>query len=139
MGPQNSKCLKHWLMMNLDLWVVHFTVPRYCSKLNKGSVCIKPHKWIWYEHVQLSKVYTRRTSEEAVCLTVLFFDLLPRHTNIMAHKGFNLFDQCAEVHSSSWGDSKKYKSGSIANSQMMLTEINKSSAIAIIRIWVSNI
>ena len=44
---------------------------------------------------QLSKVYTRRTSGEAVCLVVLFFYILPRHTNIMTGKGLNLFDECA--------------------------------------------
>ena len=26
-----------------------------------------------YEHIRLSKVYTRRTNDEAVCLAVLFF------------------------------------------------------------------
>ena len=53
----------------------------------------------------------------------------------MADKGFNRFDKCAArcVHlfpqeeecCSSWGDSKMYTSGSITNSQRMLTEINK--------------
>ena len=38
---------------------------------------------------QLSKVYTWKISDEAVCLAVLFFHVLPRHTNIMADKGFN--------------------------------------------------
>ena len=41
---------------------------------------------------QLSKVYTRKISDETVCLAVLFFHVLPRHTNIMADKGFNGFD-----------------------------------------------
>ena len=67
----------------------------------------------------------------------------------MTDKGFSLFDECAarcvhlfpqeeECTSSSWGDSKMYTSGSIANSQRMLTEINESSAIAKIRIWVES-
>ena len=67
----------------------------------------------------------------------------------MTDRGFNLFDECAarcvhlrpkedEYTSSSWGDSKMYTSGSIANSQRMLTEINKSDAIAKIRIWVES-
>ena len=45
----------------------------------------------------------------------------------MAEKGFNLFYECAArcVHLSP---------GSMANSQRMLTEINKSGAIAKIRI-----
>ena len=55
----------------------------------------------------------------------------------MTDKGFNLFDECAarcvhlspqeeECTSPSWGGSKMYTSGSIANSQRMLTEINES-------------
>ena len=62
----------------------------------------------------------------------------------MTDKGFNLFDKCAtrcvhlspqeeECTSSSWGDSKIYTSGSIANSQRMLTEINGSGTVAKIR------
>ena len=54
----------------------------------------------------------------------------------MADKELNLFDECAArcVHlhpqeedctSSSWEDSKIYTSGSIENSQRMLTEIKK--------------
>ena len=35
------------------------------------------------------------TEEEAVCLAVLFFYVLPRHTNTMTDKGFNIFDECA--------------------------------------------
>ena len=46
-------------------------------------------------HQQLSKVYTWRINDEAICLVVLFFYVLPRHTNIMADKIFNLFDECA--------------------------------------------
>ena len=59
----------------------------------------------------------------------------------MKDKGFNrfgeyairrvhLFPQEEECTSSSWGDSKIYTSGSAANSQRMLTEINGSGAIA---------
>ena len=67
----------------------------------------------------------------------------------MISKRFNLLDECAarcvylftqeeEYTSSSWGDSKTYTSGSIANSQRMLTEINKSGIITKIRIWVGS-
>ena len=67
----------------------------------------------------------------------------------MTDKGFNLFDECAascvhlfpqkeECTSFSWGDSKMYISGSIENSQRMLTKVNKSGAIAKIRIWVES-
>ena len=65
----------------------------------------------------------------------------------MKDKGFNrfgeyatrrlpLFPQEEECTSSSWGDSKMYTSGSIANLQKMLTEITKSGALAKIRILV---
>ena len=75
------------------------------------------------------------------------FYLLPWHTNKITDEGFNLFDECAarcvhlfpqeeECTSSSWGNSKMYTSSSMANSQRMLTEINKSDVITQIRIWV---
>ena len=88
-------------------------------------------------HQKQSKVYARWTNEKAVCVAVLFFYVLPRHTNIMRDKGINLFDECAarcahlddvfpqeeERTSASFGDYKMYTSDSIANSQGMLTEI----------------
>ena len=46
---------------------------------------------------ELSNVYTRRTKEEAVCLALLFFYVIPRHTNIMIDKVFNLFDEPAST------------------------------------------
>ena len=75
-----------------------------------------------------------------------FFYVLPRHTNVIIDKGYIFFNECAArcVHLfpqeeqctySSWGDSKMYTSGSIANSQRMLIEINGSGAIAKIKIW----
>ena len=65
----------------------------------------------------------------------------------MTDKSFTRFDECTarcvhlfpqqeECTSSSWGDSKMYKSGSIANLQKMLAEINKGGALAKIRILV---
>ena len=73
-----------------------------------------------------------------------FFNVLPRHTNIMTDKGLNLFNECAakcvhlfpqeEYTSSSWGDSKMYTSSSIANSLRMQAEINESGTIVNIRI-----
>ena len=56
----------------------------------------------------------------------------------MTDKGFNLFDEYAArcVHLFPQEDecSKMYTSSNIANSQKMLTEINKSGAIPEIRI-----
>ena len=46
----------------------------------------------------------------------------------------HLFPQKEESTSSSGGDNKMYTSGSIANSQRMLSEINKSGVIGKIRI-----
>ena len=65
----------------------------------------------------------------------------------MVEKGVNLFDEfvsecvhlCPEVEeciSSSWGDSKMYTTGTIANSQRISTKINKNGAIAKVRILV---
>ena len=68
----------------------------------------------------------------------------------MAEKGLNLFDECAAeyVHlypqeeewtSSSWGDSKMYTPGTVANSQTdrqkMPMNINKNGAVAVILCW----
>ena len=103
-------------------------------------------KWAQFINNFIKKVYTRRTNDEAVVLQSCFLDVLPRHTNIMPEKGFNLFDKCAtrcvnlslqeeECSSSSWGDIKMYTSGSIANSKRVLAEINKSGAKTKIRIW----
>ena len=41
-------------------------------------------------HHKASKVYTRKTNDEAVCLAVL-----PMNTSVMTDKGFNLFDEFA--------------------------------------------
>ena len=68
----------------------------------------------------------------------------------MVEKGVNLFDECISecVHlcpqleeciSSSWGDSKMYTPGTIANSQRIPTKINKNSAIAEVRILVKQV
>ena len=65
----------------------------------------------------------------------------------MTDKGFHLFEVGAARWAhifpqekactlSSWGGSKMYTSGSIANSQRILSEINKSGTIAKIEIWV---
>ena len=79
----------------------------------------------------------------------LVFYVLLRHTSIITDKGFNVIDGCTtrcvhlfpqeeECTSSSWGDSKMYKSDSITNSQRMLTEVNESGAVAKIRVLVKS-
>ena len=47
-----------------------------------------------------------------------------------------LFPQEEECTFSSWGDSKMHTSGSIANSQRMVTEVKESGTIAKIRVRV---
>ena len=91
----------------------------------------------------------REPIKKQFVLQFCFFYLLSRYTNIMTDKGFNLFDKCAlrcvhlssqeeECTSSSWEHSKIYTSGSIINSQRMLTEINEKSATAKVSIWVES-
>ena len=75
------------------------------------------------------------------CIAVLLLDVLPSQKNLMTDKGFNLLDECAArcehlypqkeaCISSSRRSSKIYTSGTIANSQRMVTEINESGAVA---------
>ena len=96
-----------------------------------------------------SKVYTKRTNDEAVALQPCFLNMLRRHTDILTDKGFSLFDEyaarCGQLSrqegkytSSSWGNSKSYASRSIAISHRMLIEINESGAITEITIWVES-
>ena len=88
MSAWDHKILKVWntgLMMNLDLWVAHFTEPKYCSKLNKGSVCTKPQKSALGGPVR-KQLYTVVVLSSARCV--------------------HLSTQEEEVHSS-WGDGKR--------------------------------
>ena len=60
--------------------------------------------------------------------------MLPRYSNIMADKGFNLFDECAAqcLHFT-------VPPGMRGASQMTPAEINKTSAIAKVRILVEQV
>ena len=89
-------------------------------------------------------VNTRRTIDEAVVVQSCLFYVLPRHTNIVTDKGFNLFDICAgncvhmspqeeECTSFSWGDSKMYTSGKMASS--FRTILNKIQISLLILSW----
>ena len=44
--------------------------------------------------IALSKVYIRGTSNKAIILQSCFLDVLFRHSNIVAGKGSNLFNEC---------------------------------------------
>ena len=99
----------------------------------------------WIQFISNYQKYTLRKPMKKQVASPVFY-VLPRHNNIMTDKGFIIFDDCGsrsvylfpheeKCTTSSWGDSKMYTSGSIASSQRILTEINKSDAIAKIRIW----
>ena len=113
-------CLKLITITQLNFLFVLYFWSSYCRFLKTFLM-----KWAQFIN-NYQKFNTRKTSEEAVRLAVFFY-VLPRHINIMTGKGFNVFDKsaCRCVHlshqeeectSSSWGDSKMYTSGSIANS-----------------------
>ena len=74
-GPQNPKSLKYWA--DDEGWFMSglfYSTKILLKKLNKGSVCTKPKNGSQsYEHVQVSKAYTRRTNDKVVCLSVFFF------------------------------------------------------------------
>ena len=135
-------CLKLTTITHLNFLLVLYFWSSYCRCLKKLLI-----KWAHF----INKRLHLKTNEEAVCLAVLFFYVLTRHTNTITDKGFSVFDGCTsrcvnqspqeeelqqECNSSSWGESKVYTSGSIASSQRMPTEINESGAIAKIRISV---
>ena len=96
----------------------------------KFLVCVAPTTAITF----LSKGYTSRISDNKITLKSGFLDMLPRYSNIMADKGFNLFDECAArclhftVHP-----------GMRVASQMTPAEINETSAIAKVRILVEQV
>ena len=73
---------------------------------------------------------------EQFLLQYCFFFVLPRHTDFFegcVARCAHLSTQEKECTSFSWEDSKMYISGSIANSQRMLTEIKESDATAKIK------
>ena len=121
-------------------------IPCLCCTIDPLSVDVRwSYLWNGPNSSIIISNYTSRTNYEAICLIVLFFYGLPRHTNIMKDKGFNFFDQCdarcvhlipleEEYTSSSWGDGKMYTYSSMANLQRMQTEINESGTLAKVRI-----
>ena len=82
----------------------------------------------------MSKAYTGRISDKEITLKSGFLDMLPRYSNIMTDKGFNLFDKCAAqcLHFT-------VPPGRRGASQMTPAEINKTSAINKVRILVEQV
>ena len=73
--------------------------------------------------------------------SLVVFNVLPSNTILFeesAAKLAHLSPQEEEYSSSSWGDIEMYTSGSIANSQRMLTEVNETGVIVKISIWVES-
>ena len=48
----------------------------------------------WAQRIKNYQKYTLGGPMMKQCLAVLFFYVLPRHTNIMTDKGSNPFDEC---------------------------------------------
>ena len=122
------------MITQLSFLFVLYYRSSYCRRLMKLLM-----KWAQFVNNDQRSTLEGPMTKQFV-LHSIFYVLVSR-TDVIADKRFNLFDECAarcadlfpqeEVcTSSSWGDSKMYTSGSIANSQAMLTEINESCGIA---------
>ena len=122
-----------------------------CQKTALRHLLKSKKKWnckvlyTWPDNNHQHQVYSRRTRDQPFC-SLVFLDVLPKNTNKMSGKRFNLFDECATrlarlssqeegCTSSHWRDSKIYTSGSIENSQTILNEINESGAVAKVRVY----
>ena len=57
----------------------------------KFLVFVAPNSAITF----VSKAYSGRISDKEITLKSVFLDMLPRYRNVMADKGFNLFDERA--------------------------------------------
>ena len=104
-------------------------------------VCVFPNSLI-----TLLKLYTR-SSYKTIILQCCFLDVLLKHSNIVAYKGFwwMCCQLCTSVTSgegctsSSSRDSKMYTSGTMANVQRMPTEISKNGTIVNVRILMEEV
>ena len=121
------------MITQLSFLFVLYYWSSYCRRLMK-----LPMKWAQFINNNQRSTLGGPMTKQFV-LHSAFYVLL-RRTDVITDKRFNLFDECAarcadlfpqeEVcTSSSWGYSKMYTSGSIANSQTMLTKINESCGI----------
>ena len=96
----------------------------------KILVCVAPNLSIIY----ISECYTGHISDKALTKESGFLDGLPSYSSIMADKGFNLFDECTarNIHFI-------VPPGRRGASQMTPSEVNKTSAIAKVRIPVEQV
>ena len=81
------KSLKYWnckVLLDIIANTITQLIPCLCYIIDLVSTEI----W-WSYWWNGPKAYTRRTRDEKICLLVLFFYVLPRHTNIMTEKDFN--------------------------------------------------
>ena len=114
---------------NLELQGATWSEYKHHNTL-KFLVCAAPNSAITF----VSKAYTGRISDKEITLKSVFLDMLPRYSSIMTDKGFNLFDKCAPqcLHFT-------VPPGRRGASQMTPAEINKTSAIAKVRILVEQV
>ena len=82
-------------------------------------------------HVYVSEGYTGRISDKALTKVSGFLDEIPPFCSIMADKGFNLFDECAERNITSI-----VAPGKRSASQMTPVQVSKTSAITKVRFLV---
>ena len=124
--------VKRWyrVICVVKLKVIH-PQPKYKTKNfpNLRKNLIRDITWD-QKQIQISKCYLVRVQVPWAQLNSLFFLIQkwPCNNNIVADKGSNIFDECPaecvhlypqeeECTTSSWGDSKIYLPGTIANSQ----------------------
>ena len=129
-------CHKLITITQLNFLLVLYFWSTYCR-------CLKKLLMKWAQFINnYQKSYTRKTNEEAVCLAVLFFYVLPRYTKQRQVKGsmfwLMCFQMCTPVHLGRRINLFLFTSGSIASSQRMPTEINESHTIAKMRISVES-
>nr|XP_047138993.1 uncharacterized protein LOC124814930 [Hydra vulgaris] len=82
----------------------------------------------------VSKAFTGRISDKKITLDSNFLDLVPSYSTLMADKGFNLIEECVAR--------KIYfitPPGRRGTSQMIASDVSKTSAIAKVRILVEQV
>ena len=91
----------------------------------KFLICVAPNSGITF----ISKAHTRRLSDKKVTLRSNFLDHMPQFTTIMAHKGFNLIDECTARNICF-----EVAPGKIGTTQMTQAQLSKTSAVIIRRL-----
>ena len=116
-------------LKNLELQSATWSEYKHHNAL-KFLVCVAPNSAITF----VSKAYTGRISDKEITLKSGFLGMLPMYSNKMADKGFNIFDECAAqcLHFTVLPSRR-------GASQMTPAAINKTSAIAKVKISVQQV